>query len=330
MVEQIQQPEQISWIGNQIGDVFIEELLGSGQFAWTYQGFNQRRLEKNVVKVAKPPECLRLYDGSDLAVSQAFKLYTGGFSAAIPDAAELLQRQAERMRMDQQQILAKVEQFAANDSLSYLRAEFIEGVTLRELRGHFGPISIDLALDLVRTVGAMQESPVKYHGDLTPVKIMISYSSVRLLDPGYFGSLGCADGVFEHCAVTTPAYYPFLVPDDLFALGIIFWELHFGTNPFASDNNAAATESVRVGDSLKQLAHRYASAGRMLNDALMSFPHPRTLEPDIDAGLEQFLLKSVGLSVNSNDQVDIGDRFGSLAAMGESLSALSAHGLSEI
>jgi len=321
---------QISWIGYQVGDVFIEELLGDGQFAWIYQGFNQKRLEKNVIKVAKPAEFLQEYDGHDLSVTQALKLFTGGFSPIIPDAAELLELQSERMRKDPEQILAKVEQFTSTDSLSYLRSEFIEGVTLRELRGHYGPISIEMAMDLVRTVDTIQKSDVKYHGDLTPDNVMISYSSVRLLDPGYFGNLGCVDGVFEHCAVTTPAYYPFLAPDDLFALGIIFWELHFGANPFARTTNGSATSAVTVGDNLKELCHRYAAAGRSLNQALENFPHPRSLEPEINPSLEKFLLKSLGLTINTNDQVDAGDRFVSLAQMGEALAELSVQGLSEI
>jgi serine/threonine protein kinase len=321
---------QVSWIGCQVGDVFIEELLGDGQFAWTYQGFNQKRLEKNIVKVAKPAEVLQKPGVCDLKVTQAFKLFTGGFSPVVPDAAELLELQSKRMHQDSSQTLARLEQFVSTDSLSYLRAEFIEGVTLRELRGHYGPVSTDMALDLVRTVGSLQQGGVKYHGDLTPDNIMISYSSVRLLDPGYFGPLGCIDGVFEQCAVTTPAYYPYLVSDDLLALGIIFWELHFGSNPFDSTANGGDSPAARPSTRLQELHHRYENAGRILSDGLLSFPHPRALEPEINPQLEKFLLRSLGLSLNGADEVDVGERFASSGQMAESLMQLSSQGLSEL
>lgn len=321
---------QVSWLGCQVGDVFIEELLGDGQFAWTYQGFNQKRLEKNIVKVAKPAEFLQKREDCDLRVTQAFKLFTGGFAPVVPDAAELLELQSERMHKDSSQTLARLDQFVSTDSLSYLRAEFIEGVTLRELRGHYGPLSTDMALDLVRTVGSLQQGGVKYHGDLTPDNIMISYSSVRLLDPGYFGALGCTDGVFEQCAVTTPAYYPFLKSDDLLALGIIFWELHFGSNPFDGTANGGASSQAKPSAALQELHHRYESAGCILSDGLLNLPHPRVLEPEINPQLEKFLLRSLGLSLNDLDEVDVGERFASSAQMAESLVQLSAQGLSEL
>jgi hypothetical protein len=81
---------------------------------------------------------------------------------------------------------------------------------------------------------------------------------------------------------------------------------------------------------LQELHHRYENAGRILSDGLLSFPHPRALEPEINPQLEKFLLRSLGLSLNGADEVDVGERFASSGQMAESLMQLSSQGLSEL
>ena len=107
---------------------------------------------------------------------------------------------------------------------------------------------------------------------------MISYSRVKLLDAGYYGAIECTEGLVEDAVITTPAYYPFLTPNDMLALGIIFWEMHFGQNPFAAyDENPAP--AAGVSQALVRVLKGYSSIGRPFVNSMARVPLPRAIKP---------------------------------------------------
>jgi serine/threonine protein kinase len=329
VMDQVLGIQQMSWSGSQLGTYMIEELLSDRKFYWIYGGNDQTTFEKKVFKVAKPIEYLRDLDVIDPLKSSVLKLSSAGFSTVMPNVSELLRLQCERMSYDTAHIMAKIEDVICTDALCYARMEFIEGLTLRELRKH-GPLSLDVALDIVNALDTIQKNQgLHYHGDLTPDNIMISYSSVRLLDAGYFGALDCMEGVVEDAAITTPAYYPFLTPNDMLALGIIFWELHFGKNPFASFDETPAP-TTGVSQTLLRVLKGYSSIGRPFVNSMARLPFPHTIEPSINPELAKFLLASLGLRINEQNELDAAPRFESFAQIADALNHLSEHGITEL
>jgi serine/threonine protein kinase len=225
--------------------------------------------------------------------------------------------------------MAKIEEVTCTNALCYSRLEFIEGATLRELRKH-GPISLDTAIEISSALDNIQNNPlVRYHGDLTPDNIMISYSSVKLLDAGYFGALDCLEGMVEDAAITTPAYYPFLTPNDMLAMGIIFWEMHFGMNPFGSFEEVPA-QAAGISQALVRVLKGYSSIGRPFVNSMARLPLPRILEPGIHPELERFLLASLGLRLNEQNELDPAARFETFEQMSAALQNLTAHGITEL
>ncbi len=159
--------------------------------------------------MAKPLEYINKVDQIDPLRSSVLKISSVGFNPVVPNTAHLLKVQCERMAHDTESIMARIEEVISTNAICYSRIEFIEGATLRELRKE-GPIPLDLAMDIVTALDTIQTNPMlRYHGDLTPDNIMISYSRVKLLDAGYYGAIDCTEGLVEDAVITTPAYYPF-------------------------------------------------------------------------------------------------------------------------
>jgi hypothetical protein len=59
-------------------------------------------------------------------------------------------------------------------------------------------------------------------------------------------------------------------------------------------------------------------------------PFPRQLEPDIHPELERFLLASLGLRVNEQNELDPAARFETFTQMAEALKTLATHGITEL
>lgn len=319
----------MTWTGSHLGSYLIEELISDRQLYWIYRGIDQNTLEHKIFKVAKPPEYLTDVTSVDPLKSTVLKLTSVGFAAVTPNVSDLLRLQCERMSHDRDLIMARIEEVSCTDALSYSRMEHIEGVSLRELRKH-GPIDIELALDIVTALETIQKNPmIAYHGDLTPDNIMWSYSTVKLIDAGYFGAFDSSDGTVEDGAITTPAYYPFLTPNDMLALGIIFWEMHFGHNPFATFEELPAT-MPGVSQALLRVLKGYSSIGRPFVNAMALVKPPRTLEPDIHPELGRFLLACLGLRINDKNELDPAARYETFTQMAEAIVTLGEQGITEL
>src|SRR5205823_1116164 len=128
--------------------------------------------------------------------------------------------------------------------------EYLKGMTLRHL------INSDLKPGgmLVKDIGAsikvfeafcqLSQSKLDYHGDLKPENIILSGGGVRVIDPGYFGSMRCKEGMVPHVVVSSPQYYPCLEPDDSLAAALCLWELCLG-QPLLARVDSMSGKTVR-------------------------------------------------------------------------------------
>ncbi len=160
---------------------------------------------------------------------------------------------------------------------NYLVMELVEGETLSaHLRK--GPLRIDLALRYGQQIAdGMTAAHARgiVHRDLKPGNIMITRNGIKILDFGLAKLAPMGDEVqtetltASRAIVGTPAY---MAPEqlegkesdprtDIFALGIVLYEMAAGKRPFAGDSQAALVadimraEAPAIPDAPPQFAH---------------------------------------------------------------------------
>ena len=256
---------------------------------------------------------------------------SGTLMAAAPDTRALLAVQAGRLRSMRDRAVIRVHDdgrcrhVPSGRTFGYLQMPWIEGDDLRLAVARGGdPVRLirEVADALVRLEARDRGS---YHGDLKPQNIFASHDGVTLIDPGYFGPLAGADGPrFEAC-VTTPLYYPRLVPDDGFALGILLWELVVGHHPLASGpGSIEVAEHDRFGDELGSWVLAHERLGNYHLSPLLGLRRPRRLRFDLPAAVEEVLLAAIGLKLRADGRLDRGTGLAGVAELGDALAALLA------
>jgi serine/threonine protein kinase len=152
----------------------------------------------------------------------------------------------------------------------YLITEFVDGESLDEFvsgqRHLRDREAVDVALDLLEALVAFH--PGLVHRDIKPLNVMLTRSGAKLLDFNIASRVG--DPV--HTQSGTPPYQPpdaspthWDVSTDLFAVGVLLYQLLCnGTHPFP---NALPALGEPVID-------------------------PRTIRPDLDPGLAEFLIRA--------------------------------------
>src|SRR5262245_35456741 len=139
----------------------------------------------------------------------------------------------------------------------FLVMEFVDGRPLQ------GPLTVERALDLgIQVLDALDAAHRRgiVHRDLKPANILVTKTGIKLLDfgiakmPSLVGSdLTVTDVVTaEHTIVGTVAY---MAPEqlqgsvadarsDLFAFGLVFYEMLTGRRAFAGDTTASVIASI--------------------------------------------------------------------------------------
>jgi len=171
--------------------------------------------------------------------------------------------------------------------------EYIEGVTLRQRMKE--PISIeeflDIAIQCAEGLGAAHEQRI-VHGDIKPENIMFTPAKrVKILDFGVakrFAHLDANDATESLTASLsgTPAYMapevlqqkPYDGRADLFSLGLVFYEMLGGSQPFQSDSFAGTLARVLHADvpPLNEVNRKVpAPLARMVSKMLIRDPQAR-------------------------------------------------------
>ena len=243
----------------------------------------------------------------DLAQEVAIKLMLPhGMSNASAVARFMHEAQAvARMRGEH---VCRVHDVGTREGIPYIVMERLIGQDLSQLLAQHGPLPLEDAVDcLMQVLDALAEAHGRgiVHRDLKPSNIFITTASdgsalVKLLDFGISKSSGGATRTGE--SMGTPAY---MAPEqmassklvdaraDLWAMGVIAYELVTGHNPFATDTLPGTVMRVMQFEP-PPLAHvppgfaaavmgclarvpdaRFASAAE-LADALAPFASPAT------------------------------------------------------
>ena len=166
-----------------------------------------------------------------------------------------------------------------------LALEYIEGKSLRKLLLDGAPLSLEQSLDFISQLAEVVSylhSHGVYHRDLKPENIIVdSHGKIHIVDFGIALLQGARRVTWQNLsdALGTPDYMaPVQIQGkrgatrtDLYALGIILYEMQTGSVPFHGDNALA-------------VMHQHLTA---------TPPLPRQSNPEIPPNLEAIIMKAV-------------------------------------
>jgi eukaryotic-like serine/threonine-protein kinase len=189
----------------------------------------------------------------------------------------------------------------------FLVMEYVEGVTLRQRMRT--PISVEEFLDIaVQCVEGLVSAHDKHfvHGDIKPENIMLTTAQrVKILDFGVakrFTSAGSTDVTANLTSISaslsgTPAYMapemlmqkPYDGRADIFSLGLVFYELLGGKQPFVMENFAGTLGRVLHFDPMPvdMLNHNVSpplsliASKMMMKDPALRYPNLRAVAGDL-------------------------------------------------
>lgn len=319
-----------TWLGAMLEGFSLVEQISDGRFSEVYRGrsFDKGRRVDNIFKIAKKPDSIALNPyPSKVFDTQAFEVNEDSIRSVRPSANQLIRYQQSLMT-------------------GQLRPEFVVASMLSDVGGSWfysmkdcGPENLRsefktraklvLFQMLAESFIRLQRKPsFEYHGDLKPENILWTIDGPALIDPGYFGQLDCEEGELLQVAITTPAYYPFLTPDDSFAMGLMFWEAVCGIHPLIArneykvaigmapgtdtahgDSSDSAEQKSEVGESVRTWVSLMSPSCRPFIEPILQLSRPSTINPEIPPLLEKVALKGLRLTVSENGMIEKGDGY---------------------
>lgn len=306
---------------------YLENLIGEGVFSWVYYGVNSLDLTERAFKIAKPPEFVTISEKST-NLTQEIEVVTGGITTQRPNIYQLFQFQVEKTQKVNDIALVKIDKLVHTNNICYYQMEFIKGNTLRELMDT-GIVPVRVIVEIALSLERLSKNPqFRYHGDLKPENIIVSDTEVKFIDIGYFG---CEEKTYLPSLVTTPAYYPDLQADDLFALGLIVWEIVCGQQPFALPlSSSEFLDLSNIGENLFEWVYQSELAGQYFKTAILHTKRPSELVLDLEPELENFLLKAINLHIRNDNKLDRKVHFKSFSEFASELEDLVEAGITHL
>ena len=272
-------------IGQSIGRYHVLEKLGEGGMATVYRAFDTRLDRDVALKVIQPirqqsPEFLKRFEREAKALAQL----------AHPN-------------------IVSIHDYGEQDGMPYLVMEYTPGGTLKQSLGELmpWPQACRLLAPIARALHYAHQQKI-VHRDIKPSNILITASGDPKLSDFGIAKILEAEKTWDltgtGVGIGTPEY---MAPEqgmgkavdhraDIYALGIVLFELVTGRTPFKADTPLAVL--------LKQV-----------NDPL---PRPREFAKDLPKAVEQVIFKALAKSPD--------DRFQDMDSFAESLERLAAEG----
>lgn len=215
-------------IGSQLGAYRLYERIGGGGFANVYFARDTRTNQVVAVKV------LHAHLAQDAL-----------FIARFRHEAETLQK------MPPHPNIVRLHEFGQQDGTYYLAMEYLEGKDLSQILAERKRLSVNEALSIVTQIAQALDVAYRHglvHRDIKPGNIKITPQGVvKVMD---FGIARAAEGTKLTQSGTfmgTPDYIapeiwegkPADIRTDIYALGVLWYEMLTGTTPFHRDTPAA-------------------------------------------------------------------------------------------
>ena len=186
-----------------------------------------------------------VYRADDLKLGQTVALKF--LPARLANDAQLLARLHDEVRLGRQVAhpnVCRIYDIVDWEGEHFVAMEYVDGEDLSRLLRRIGRITPDKAVDIARGLAAgLMAAHAKgiLHRDLKPANVMIdSGGDARIMDFGIALAAGETDGM----VAGTPAYMapelfsgqPATVRSDLYALGLVMFELFTGKHPRNAEN----------------------------------------------------------------------------------------------
>lgn len=203
--------------------------------------------------------------------------------------------------------VGRLYEFNRVDGIAYTSMEFVEGESLRSVLKRFGSITLRKGADIALQIcSGLKEAHAQgiVHRDLKPENVMIdTKGNVKILDFGIARSMETLT-LTTGALIGTPAY---MAPEqaagksvdhraDIYALGLMLYEMFTGMQAFRGDN--------AISVALKQM-----------NEAPRA---PREIEPSISPAIERAILRCL--------EKDPDNRFQSVAGLESGLLSTDSSG----
>jgi serine/threonine-protein kinase len=248
-------------VGRTVGKYHLESLLGRGGMAEVYK--------------ARHPELDRV-----VAIKILHPFFTDD-----PGFVERFRREARAAAVLRHPNIVQVHDFdVTEDGLYYMVQEYVEGVPLDQyLKARGGPLPpAEAALLFHQIASAVQQAHEQgtIHRDIKPGNILVDRKGqAYLTDFGIAQMVGASRLTASGAATGTPAY---MAPEqvrgrdigpatDIYALGVVLYEMITGMTPYEGDSAAAV----------------------MMSQALEPPKPPRLLLPELDPVIVIVILKAL-------------------------------------
>jgi tRNA A-37 threonylcarbamoyl transferase component Bud32 len=258
----------------------VREAIGEGNFSITYRATD---------KVL----------GRDVAIKVLREQYVqhAGFASRF-------ENEARAAALISHPNVIQVFDYGREDALAYIVMQYVPGASLKEYIRDHGPLSTDEASEFTRQIldglAAIHEAGI-IHRDIKPQNVLMSdQRHLKLTDFGIARHETASAGLTESgTALGTAAY---MAPEqasgqtlgretDLYAVGVVMFEMMTGQLPFPGDNPV-------------QVMYRHVNEDP---------PAPRTINPNIPVTIEAFILRAMAKNPS--------DRFPSARAMRDALAS---------
>ncbi len=220
--------DTVSVLSNLIGDKYhVGEVIARGGMGEVYTGTHVALNRKVAIKI------IRTHLSSDAQIRERF-LREARLTAQLthPNIIEIFD-------------------FGGNEAFDYIIMPYIDGITLKDRLTGTGPVPADETLKLVRPVVdalALAHDRGVVHRDVKPSNILVTSGGIPILtDFGISKNLNDSDMTLSDTMLGAPRY---MSPEqirgervdgrsDLYAIGIILYEMLCGSHPFKGDQVAA-------------------------------------------------------------------------------------------
>ncbi|MBI4820486.1 MAG: hypothetical protein HY791_29735 [Deltaproteobacteria bacterium] len=272
--------------------------LGGGKYADVFEGTAKRGAHRGktvVLKVARSE--LRSTEGVTGGVYFAQGLFfaTGSVSTWDPDPNEVIRTEGDILAKIRHPAFVRLLDRGESFGRQYLLLERVAGRTWREVIYDDPRSLFESLVELVRALADVAASgELRFHGDLKPENLLLDDSKrTRILDPSS-GMARLGPGGVPSQLVLTDWYNPALELSDLPSLGLLIAEVYTRRQLVlaASDDRPAKTLGPRLGDWIRL---REITGGAKLMRRLPHLPLPSELEPSVPKGIDEIVLKCLGL-----------------------------------
>lgn len=315
-----------SWLGKTIEGFVLRERLSSGTYSHVFRAVTEDNSEECAIKVASTDKLLSA-SNDDYFCKQALSFNLEISQPLDISANTVVEQECRKLRSDDSGCFVQVLSSGYFENCCYYRMPLLAGQSLKELMQLTDMPFLDYGIDILSRLCTLIEriaaSNHRYHGNLQTDNIFVTKTDIVLLSPGSFDLAGSNSTI--PLIVTTPAYYPFFEPNDLFAAGCVFWEIFCKKHPLAIAD-LSPRQYLFTHEMQDMIAYHHSLVHKPLCE-LMKLRVPREVREDLSAEAEMTMMKSLKLAFDKEGLITGDPGFNSGSDFDVALKQLSESGL---